>query len=120
MTDSAKRKAALEQIQKNIDEYGHHIYVVSGGTEPRYAYTIGLNQRFRTELILAGAAAYMLDDVTRIINDIVAKLGSQPPVNQKFEVVSCGTFSLGNVDASWVSALMLGALDFYGGTLVPA
>jgi hypothetical protein len=120
MTDSPKQKAALEQIQKNIDQYGHHTYVVSGETEPRFAYTIGLSRRFGTELILAGAIFYMLDDVRRIINDIAAKLESQHPTGQAFEVASCGTFSLGNVDASWATALMLGALDFYQETNVPA
>ena len=62
----------------------------------------------------------MLDDVTRIINDIAGKLGSQSSANQIFEVSSCGTFSLDKVDASWASALMLGAKDFYQETLVPA
>ncbi len=120
MKDRPKQEAALEQIQSNIDQYGHHIYIVSGETEPRFAYTIGLSQRFGTELILAGAIFYMLDDVRRIINDIAVKLDSQRPIEQTFEAASCGTFSLGNVDASWASALMLGALDFYQTTEVPA
>lgn len=116
-----KRKAALEQIQENIARYGHHIYVVSAGTEPRFAYTIGLSKRLGAELILAGAIFYMYDDVGQIIKDIAAKLDSQRPVEKAtFEVASYGTFSLGSVDASWATALMLGALDFYQRTEVPA
>jgi hypothetical protein len=38
----AERAKALRLIRRNIDEHGFHIYVVSGGPLPRYAYTIGL------------------------------------------------------------------------------
>ncbi len=105
----------LESIRANIAKYGHHIYLVSGGPSPRYAYTIGLSPTIGAELTLAGAAVYSADDVKRIINDMAAKLKTKAGSAQSsFEVKSLGSFTLRKADPSWASTLMLGALDFYG------
>jgi hypothetical protein len=114
MTDSTQRERALNEIQENIARYGHHIYVVTGEQEPRFAYTIGVSASLGFELILGGAIFYMLDDVVRIINDIVAKLKSQEcSKTSKFEIAELGSFSLREAHPSWVRTLALGALDFY-------
>ena len=114
MEGNVRREAALENIQQNISLHGHHIYVVSGPPDPRFAYTIGLGRSLGFELILAGASFYMLDDVSVIINDLASKLKTDTAWRgMQFEVSSLGAFSLGSVDMSWAKALMLGALDFY-------
>jgi hypothetical protein len=121
MEDDRRRTAALEEIRQNIAVKGHHIYVVSGAPEPRFVYTIGLSEKLGAELILAGAIFYVLEEVVRIVNEIAAKL--EPKVaweTLSCTVDSCGSFFLRKTDASWANALMLGALDFYQATEVPA
>lgn len=121
MEAEARRKAALEKIQQNIDSRGHHIYVVSGTPDPRFAYTIGLSRSLGFELILAGAIFYMLSDVSAIINAVASQLTAES-VRQELnlEISSLGVFSLRSVHMSWVKALLLGALDFYQVEEVPA
>ena len=119
-TDSQKR-IALELIKQNIAENGHHIYVVSGGEEPRFAYTIGLSKAIGFELILAGAFFYMADEVTKIVSGIAAKLKSQGGSRASvFEMDDLGSFSIRPADPSWATVLMLGALDFYQVSEIPA
>ncbi len=114
MATEEQKQQALNDIQRNISQFGHHIYVVSGVTEPRFAYTIGNSQSFGSELILAGAILFMKDDVLRIIKEIAAKLRTLDQSDQvTFDVEECGSFSLRKVDPSWSKELMLGALDFY-------
>jgi hypothetical protein len=104
----------LEIIKANITKHGHHIYLVSGGPLPRFAYTIGLSQSIGTELILAGASFYMAEDVMRIINEFAATLRRATDWRQcSLEIDNLGLFFLRKTDASWSKALMLGALDFY-------
>jgi len=121
MANDAQRKVALDRIRQNIAEHGHHVYVVSGGGDPRYAYTIGLSESLGTELILAGACFYLLDDIPKIINSIATKLTPQVDWTKvKFDVESFGVFSLRKVHMSWATTLMLGALDFYQVREIPA
>jgi hypothetical protein len=117
-----KRKiAALDQIRENIARKGRHIYVVAGGAEPRFAYTIGVSESIGAELILAGASFYLNDEVAPIINDIAAQLKPQRDLGaMKFEVAGQGSFTLRKTHASWVTALMLGALDYYRVGEIPA
>jgi Domain of unknown function (DUF4262) len=114
MTNDDKRKAALDEIRLNIAQHGFHIYVVTGGGDPLYGYTIGLSQSLGVELVFAGAYFYGLDDVPKIIGSIVADL--KPPVAWeagKINRASWGLFSFSKVHMSWATTLMLGALDFY-------
>ena len=111
----------METIRENISLYGHHLYVVAGAPDPRFAYTIGLSRSIGFELILAGAIFYMLEDVSTIINALASRLKADGAWQRtQFEVASLGMFSLGTVHASWAQALMLGALDFYQVEDVPA
>lgn len=120
MADFA-RNSTLELIQVNIAKYGHHILLVSGGMSPRFAYTIGISNTMGTELILAGASFYSAEDVNRIINEIAGNVGAHNAWHQlSYEVSSLGVFSLRKVDTSWTNALMLGALDFYSASDIPA
>ncbi|MFC5863517.1 DUF4262 domain-containing protein [Acidicapsa dinghuensis] len=114
MSKDERRERALNQIRENIARNGHHIYVVSGGSCPRFAYTIGLSEQVSFELILAGAILYLYKDVNQIINNIARELKlvgrfSKTP----FAVGSQGIFTLRETHSSWSSSLLLGALDYY-------
>jgi hypothetical protein len=115
------RNVMLELIQSNIAKYGHHIYLVSGGPLPRSAYTIGVSPKMGAELIFAGASFYLTKDVKQIINKVVEQLRESTSWHQlSIEVDRLGVFSLCKADASWVNTLMLGALDFYSASEIPA
>jgi hypothetical protein len=119
--DTQRREQALKEIQSNIAELGRHVYVVSASPTPRFAYTIGCSEVLGAEIIFAGASFYSLDEVVKIINYIAVNLQSQDAAEAtSFEVSSCGSFSLRSVDISWVKMLMLGALDYYQKSSIPA
>jgi hypothetical protein len=120
MADNTQKKQALDSIRENITRSGHHIYVVSGGSIPRFAYTIGVSESAGVELILAGAIIYYVEsEVTQIINDIAEQLKGQR--NRKsFKVSGLGSFTLRNVHSSWSTKLLLGAFDYYQKRDIPA
>jgi hypothetical protein len=114
MRNEAQRKQALDRIRENIARSGHHVYVVSGGATPRFAYTIGVSESIGIELILAGAIFYMFKDVTQIIDNIAAQLKAHRDQDQEsFEITGLGSFTLCKVHSSWATGLMLGAFDYY-------
>jgi hypothetical protein len=112
MANEAEKKQALDDIRENIARSGQHVYVVAGGSTPRFAYTIGVSESIGVELILAGAVFYTLDEVVRIINEIAAQLKAQRD-RRVFEVTGLGSFTLRKVDSSWATEFMLGAFDYY-------
>jgi hypothetical protein len=112
MANEAQKRQALDDIRENIARSGHHIYVVSGGSTPRFAYTIGISESIGVELILAGAIFYMFDEVGTVINDIAGQLRAQPD-RRVFEVIGLGSFNLRKVHSSWATEFMLGAFDYY-------
>ncbi|MBS1813674.1 MAG: DUF4262 domain-containing protein [Acidobacteria bacterium] len=114
MKDTGQRKSAIDQIRQNIVQRGFHTYVVTGGGDPHYAYTIGLRDSLGAELIIAGAYFYKLEEIPQIIDKIVAGLSPETDLKTREIIVdSRGSFSFREVDESWVKKLMLGALDFY-------
>jgi len=114
MATEAQRKEALDLIRENIARRGYHLYVVVGGSDPRFAYTIGLRDSLGAELILPRAAFYSIKEVGRIIDDVAAQLnGDRTRAGGRFEIGSLGSFSLREVHPTWAKALMLGALDYY-------
>lgn len=120
MTNKAK-KVMLDKIRSNIANDGQHIYVILGGASPRFAYTIGVSESYKYELILAGALYYSVDEVKKIINGIASELRagiSWQSIN--FVLESFGSFSLREVDSSWGNKMMLGALDYYNAGGIPA
>ena len=110
--NEAQKRQALDLIREDIDRSGHHVYVVSGGEIPRFAYTIGLSESVGVELILAGAVFYMKDEVVKILNNIAAQLKEQRN-GEVFEVDGLGSFTLRKVHSSWAAQVMLGAFDYY-------
>jgi hypothetical protein len=107
------RVQALERIRNNISKSGVHIYVVSGGGTPRYAYTIGLSPKIGAELILAGGYAMNADGVLAVVNQISRQLVAGTPVRESLYVEGYGFFTLRTCHDSWSSKMMLGAFDYY-------
>lgn len=99
-----------EIIKDNIDKYGYHITFVIDGVAPRYAYTIGLNNKMGFELVFAGGLYFMKDEVTEIINSIVDQLKGLNTTDG-FSVNSYGSFALSKIDGSWAKLMMLGVFD---------
>lgn len=111
----------MAAIQENIERHGHHIYLISGGPCPRFAYTIGLSPRLGAEIILAGASIYSAEEVAQIINFIAATVDSQRPWQEWcFDLHSNNSFLVRKAHETWTTNLMLGALDFYGVEAIPA
>ncbi len=117
-----ERARAFELIKRNIEKSGFHIYLIAGGgCQPRFAYTIGLRKSLGAELVLAGALYYgKKDEVFEIVHavrkqlvtGIKGKLG--PTWRSTFVVPRLGSFTLRKAHSSWVSKLLLGAVDYYG------
>lgn len=111
----------LELIKVNIAQHGHHIYLISGESLPRYAYTIGMSPSLGFELILPGAIFYSADEIKQIVNSISAQLRRQNSKQDvSFIVETLGAFSLRKIDKSWATSLMLGALDYYNVKVIHA
>ena len=117
--DKTQKDPVLKRIRENIARSGQHVYVVSGGATPRFAYTIGVSESVGVELILAGAVFYMKDDVVKVINYIAAQLKSQRD-REVFEVDGLGSFTLRKAHSSWAAEFMFGAFDYYKRRDIPA
>lgn len=108
------KKEFLDLVKSNIDNYGYHITLVSGGTEPRYAYTIGLTEKIGFELLFAGGIFYLKDEVYTIFNAIVEALDDGINLEEShIEIDNLGVFSHSKVHNSWSEVMMLGVFDFY-------
>lgn len=101
-----------DTIRDNIKKYGHHITFVTNGAEPRYAYTIGVYEKFGFELVFAGGIYYMQNEVKDIINDIVSQL-KLPDKSDLFTMETYGQFKLSKIHHSWNKLMMLGFFDYY-------
>jgi len=109
------KNAVLNQIQKNIDESGFHLYLVTGGPSPRFLYTIGLIEKIGFELVLAGSAYFEDEDASNIISRCSEACLASPDVSElKFKIgKTMHCFSFAEIDASWHDTMLLGAVDFY-------
>jgi len=104
----------LEKIQLNIERFGFHVTLVSSHTSPRYIYTIGLTEKFNFELIFAGGIYYLKKQAFEIIDKIVAEVIKRDGTFfETVDLADLGTFSIGHVDRSWSTLLMLGVYDYY-------
>jgi Domain of unknown function (DUF4262) len=120
MTKEERRQEALNEIREHIAEYGFHTYVVTGGGDPHFGYTIGLTESLGAELILPGTYFYKLADVSKVIKSIIGKLAPPVPWDVSVDAPPWGTFSFRHVHMSWATALMLGAFDYYQGRNIEA
>lgn len=109
MTDKEIYK---KKIKSNIDEFGYHVTLVTSQTEPRYAYTIGLYQKFNIELVFAGGIFFMKDEILSIFKAVFNELKSNENAS-KVKIKDLGTFSFTKVDRSWSKLMLLGVYDFF-------
>ena len=114
-----ERAKALERIKHNIERSGFHIYLVSGGPTPRFAYTIGLRESLGAELVLAGALYYgpskQVSTILHAVRDHLdaSKTGAVPAWDAPVTVDDLGSFRLGKAHSSWTRPLLLGARDYH-------
>jgi hypothetical protein len=112
---------ALEKIRQNIFTYGHHVYLVGGGPDPRFVYTIGLSEAVGFELIFAGGTFYHAKEAFEIIERLASILKDTSNGSQTEHALGdMGTFSLREAHPSWSSKLIWGAMDYYKLPSVPA
>ena len=117
MSDQPRREI-WRLIEANTAKSGRHIYLISGGATPRFAYTIGLTETSGFELVLAGALFYSASETHRIVNGIADALLTPGVSTEMVEVDDLGTFSLRPIQRPWIDSLLLGASDFYGSTTI--
>jgi len=120
----ARRQLALQSIRKNIIEYGHHVYVVSGGPCPRYCYSIGLSTTpVAAELVLPGASYFDAKAAKSILDSAASELaerGRDATAGGCLHIDDFGSFELKIADESWIKLMLLGALDYYESDMVVA
>lgn len=115
------KKSFKELIKLNIERHGYHVTIVAGAIEPRFAYTIGLMDQFRFELVFAGAIYYMKDQLLQIVKAIVENLrASGGVVDQRITIESLGEFSFLPVHPSWSKLMMFGVFDYFQKTDIQA
>lgn len=108
----------LRRIERNIDEYGYHVYCVSDGATPRCVYTIGLVERLGFDLVFAGGINFSASAVKEIVDSAFRCLEKESGVPSTLKIPGYGCFALVRATSAWVRALALGAVDFYGSTNV--
>src|SRR5260370_25442301 len=104
-----KRQRVIKETGEHISKFGFHIYVVTGGGDPHFGYTIGLTESLGAELILPGTYFYELADVSKVIESIIGKLAPPVPWDVSVDAPPWGTFSFRPVPMSCATARMLGA-----------
>jgi|TARA_B100001971_G_C18133734_1_gene506334 hypothetical protein len=104
---------ALNTIRNAIKSHGHFVHTISGGSSPRFLYTIGLHEKLGVELLFAGGA-YFSAQLAKEIVDCAAKYLMNNPSASTFNVENInGNFELKKADESWSNNLPLGAIDYY-------
>lgn len=111
--NSGTRDERLQKIRSDIERYGNSVALVSAGSVPRYAYTIGLREAIGFELVMPGALYYTAKEVQQIVNACAVALRADPTLSS-LQVPSIGLFSLRSAHDSWMRSMALGAMDFYG------
>lgn len=107
------REMLLAAIGANIENHGLHIYNIPGGQSPRFVYSIGLHEKFGFEVVLGGSITLPLDPLVALFNSLTNQLGHKPPEQTVLSSPEVGDFTLRATHPSWVSGLLLGAIDFY-------
>lgn len=109
-----QRSDFTARIRSNIERFGYHVTVVTGGALPRFAYTVGCTTPLDAEFLFAGGEFYSQSQVNEIMAATVA--GARTEANWHTLVIetdSLGCFSLVNVHPSWAKLLALGVFDYY-------
>lgn len=106
-------KDDLIVIKKNIEKYGYHRYVVKQNLTPRFSYTIGLIESLGYELILCGSIYFETFEQLDEIFDETIKILLRDKDKRFFKINDLGDFKIKEVNYSWSSLMMLGALDYF-------
>jgi hypothetical protein len=106
-------QSVKNEIDKNIENYGYHMYLVQGGVLPRFLYSIGLSRVSGYELIFPGGLFYSDEDSIKIFKKFAEEILSSRAFD-RLDIDGIGMFSLSDVDKSWSSPLMLGCVDYFG------
>lgn len=110
-----KRELILDRIKLSISRHGYHVTIVQGGPSPRFAYTIGLHEKFGFELVFAGGSFFAFDEMLGVVKEFARRIRSgESSESSSLEVDRLGSFSLQEIELSWGKRILLGALDFYG------
>ena len=113
--NSDKRELILATIKSSIRTRGYHVHVIDGAPAPRFAYTIGLHQKFGIELVFAGGLFFAFDEMLGVVKEFARRIGSgEGSALSSIELDGLGRFSLQEVEPSWGPRMLLGALDYYG------
>jgi hypothetical protein len=119
--NSSDRVHSMTLISNDIRRSGYHVSVINQGCMPRYVYSIGLRSILGFELILPGAAIYMLDEVIQIIRYSISYCEqNQITEMSKIETSKLGIFRLRKAHSSWIEMLMLGAIDYFHDSAIVA
>ncbi|HVF03225.1 MAG TPA: DUF4262 domain-containing protein [Frankiaceae bacterium] len=121
---STDRRAALARIRSSIESSGHYAYLVAGGPNPPFLYTIGLTETYGAEILIAGGGELAASDANPMIAGVVAELARAPrerwPELEIRAVDKWGVATLSPVDATWSRLLLLGAYDYYDAAHIEA
>src|SRR5687768_5477522 len=98
--DPEARRRFLEQIRSHIASHGCHVTLVQQGETPRFAYTVGLAEAGRPELLLAGAIALSADHAIRALNHGAAA-SRRGALGDTLDVPDVGTFAVRPAHRSW-------------------
>lgn len=114
MIAASERHRMLERIRSNIHNHGRHIYAVAAGSSPQFLYTIGLYEKSGLELLFAGGALFEKRAIASVLNRAAHLIEEgEDPSTLRMEINELGPLRCVKVDQSWVSRLLLGALDYY-------
>lgn len=108
------KKRMLDKIKANIDQYGYHVYLITEGECPRFAYTVGLSEKLGMEVVFAGGCYFSVDEVKMIIDGAAKELLKNNDAGVAgFESADFGRFDFKVVDPSWIELMLLAVFDFY-------
>ncbi|TMO31197.1 MULTISPECIES: hypothetical protein [Pseudoalteromonas] len=108
------RLNTLDDIKRIINANGFFVYTISGGSSPRFLYTIGLYEKVRFELLFAGGAYFSAEEAREVITVASECLEANPTASSFTMENISGQFKLQKAELSWSKKLPLGALDYYG------
>lgn len=109
-----QRSDLFAQIRSNIDQFGYHVTVVTGGALPRFVYTIGCTTTLGAEFVFAGGEFYSQSQVSEIMAATISVASTEPDwLTPSISTDALGRFSLVKVHPSWAELLVLGAFDYY-------
>lgn len=107
------REQARASIEANIRKFGFHLYVVTSGVVPRFAYTIGLSKDVGFELAMPGSIWFFVDELRDVVGHVAATVRRDSSA-LSIGVARYGHFHIRRVHPTWNRLVLTGAIDYYG------